>query len=56
MFKRYLNSDQERRNDYGPLRPHHHTIKWSLSIRKIEIHVIWNSYGTENISQYLFKQ
>ena len=25
-------SDQERGNDYGPLRPHHHYIQWAFSV------------------------
>jgi hypothetical protein len=27
-----LRSDQERGNDYGPLRPHHHNIQWAISV------------------------
>jgi hypothetical protein len=25
-------SDQEKGNDYGPLRPHHHNIQWAISV------------------------
>jgi hypothetical protein len=25
-------SDQERGNDYGSLRPHHHNIQWAISV------------------------
>jgi hypothetical protein len=26
-------SDQERGNDYGPLRLHHHNIQWAISVK-----------------------
>ena len=25
-------TDQERGNDYGPLRSHHHSIQWAISV------------------------